>query len=108
MRIYSHINICVCVCVRNLDETNYLNFIMELGAAEPKPPQHRAPNGPLGPQLLRMGHALPMVSIGRTMAQRGHQVIFAVSEGGNGVFRVVDSDDGLPLDFHDLKRSTLG
>jgi hypothetical protein len=35
-------------------------------------------------------------------------VIFAVSEGGNGVFRVVDSDDGLPLDFHDLKRSTLG
>ncbi|CAL1136052.1 unnamed protein product [Cladocopium goreaui] len=28
-----------------------------------------------------MGHALPMVSIGRTMAQRGHQVIFAVSEG---------------------------
>jgi hypothetical protein len=55
-----------------------------------------------------MGHALPMVSIGRTMAQRGHLVIFAVSEGGNGVFRVVDSDDGLPLDFHDLKRSTLG
>jgi len=44
-----------------------------------------------------MGHALPMVSIGRTMAQRGHQVIFAVSEGGNGAFRVVDSDDGLPL-----------
>jgi len=65
---------------------------MLLGAPEPRPPQHRAPNGPLGPQLLRMGHVLPMVSIGRALSQRGHQVIFAVSEGGNGVVQVVDSD----------------
>eukprot|EP00435_Cladocopium_sp_Y103_P043652 s748_g12.t1 len=28
-----------------------------------------------------MGHALPMISIGRSLAQRGHEVIFAVSEG---------------------------
>ena len=62
------------------DETNYLNFIMELGALEPKP----------NTEQLRMGHAMPMISIGRTLVQRGHEVMFAVSEGGRGFLVTTD------------------
>ena len=95
-----YIYICMHTCIKiycskpRLDETNYLNFIMELGALAPKP----------NTEQLRMGHAMPMISIGRTLVQRGHEVIFAVSEGGRG-FLVTTDCHWIAMIF---KRPTLG
>jgi len=54
-----------------------------------------------------MGHVLPMVSIGRALSQRGHQVIFAVSEGLGKVddlcktagMRYVGLSDGITAEY---------